>query len=97
MKESLSKCDPTLVPSTQNIPNDGIVGIRFHFTPVGFKYLLPAEMSADLPALMKCIDTSANINIPKQLFGSYRSPFDLKEMLINPSKSHLIFYFHNIS
>ena len=89
-KESLIKCDPESVPSTKNIPENGLVPIRLEIAFEGIKYHLPKEMQADLPALMKCVN-KGSAGLPTQLFGSYRSPFDIKDMEANPGKTHCQF------
>ena len=90
MTESFSDCDSESVKSVQQIPGDGIVPIRMEFNVSGINFHLPDTLSGDLPALLKCVDKNA-ANLP-ELFGSYRSPFDIKEIVLNHSM--LVIYTH---
>ena len=84
LTETLSGCDSESIEGLKKIPDNGVVPIRMQFNVSGINFHLPDVLAGDLPALLKCVDKTA-VSLPS-LFGSYRSPFDIKEILWSHSK-----------
>ena len=84
LTETFEECDSEAIGSLKTLPDTGIVPVRMRLNVSGINFHLPKSLSADLPALLKCVDKTA-VSLPS-LFGSYRSPFDVKEIIMNHSK-----------
>ena len=65
---------PKILPITISITAGGL----------GFKY--PEKFKADLPSMLKCLDSNIAAELPSQLFPKPDSPINIKEMTVAAGK-----------
>ena len=79
METAQKDCDaakPGMI-KPKNIP------ILIKFTTYGLQWVLPErrdDRQMDATSLLKCLDPEKTATLPSEVFGSFRSPFDVKEM-----------------
>ena len=65
---------------TSDVPDVFPITISIKAGGIGFKY--PEKFKADLPSMLKCLDSNIAAELPSQLFPKPDGPINIKEMTI---------------
>ena len=66
------------------MPN--ILPITIKITGGGLKFKYPEKFKADLPSMLKCLDSNIAAELPSQLFPKPDGPINIKEMTVAAGK-----------